>query len=113
MELYEANHNAKQALTTRAFRWAALSDVGRIRTVNEDAHHVEPEIGLFLISDGMGGHRGGHMASRIVTEDLPVMIENKLHALRSSMTVSSIVSPYLWLIWAHPVIPGFRQWRWR
>lgn len=84
MELYEANHNAKQALTTRAFRWAALSDVGRIRTVNEDAHHVEPEIGLFLISDGMGGHRGGHMASRIVTEDLPVMIENKLHALRSS-----------------------------
>jgi len=63
------------------FRWAALSDVGKIRRVNEDACWVEPEIGLFVVSDGMGGHRGGGLASRIVTEDLPVMIETRLHCL--------------------------------
>ncbi len=61
-----------------------MSDVGRVRRANEDACRVEPEIGLFVVSDGMGGHAGGRLASTIVTEDLPVMIENKLHTLRAA-----------------------------
>ncbi len=65
------------------FRWGASTSIGRVRKENEDAHFLEPEIGLFIVADGMGGHEGGSLASRIVTEDLPVMIENKLHALRS------------------------------
>lgn len=84
MELYETDNSLEQALTVRAYRWAALSDAGKIRGTNEDAWRVEPEIGLFVVSDGMGGHRGGHLASRIVAEDLPVMLENGLHALRSN-----------------------------
>lgn len=84
MNTHEADNTLEKALTTHpAFRWAALSDVGKSRDVNEDACRVEPEIGLFVVSDGMGGHKGGHLASGIVTEDLPVMIENKLHTLRS------------------------------
>ncbi|MHC4476226.1 MAG: Stp1/IreP family PP2C-type Ser/Thr phosphatase [Planctomycetota bacterium] len=66
------------------FRWAAASDVGRVREENEDSFIVEPEIGLFLVSDGMGGHRGGALAANIVAEDLPAMIETRLHELRSS-----------------------------
>ena len=65
------------------FRWGALSDKGREREENEDSFWVEAEEGLFVVSDGMGGHRGGDVASRIVTEDLPVMIENALGKLRS------------------------------
>jgi len=65
------------------FRWGAASDVGRVRAVNEDAYVIEPEIGLFVVSDGMGGHKGGALASSIVAEDLSVMIENRLHRLRS------------------------------
>jgi serine/threonine protein phosphatase PrpC len=66
-----------------AFRWGAASDVGKLREENEDAYFIEPEIGLFLVSDGMGGHRGGELASRIIVEDLPPMIENGLNKLRS------------------------------
>lgn len=66
------------------FRWGALSDKGREREENEDSFWVEGEEGLFVVSDGMGGHRGGELASKIVTEDLPVMIENALGRLRSS-----------------------------
>lgn len=65
------------------FRWGALSDKGREREENEDSFWVEAEEGLFVVSDGMGGHRGGSIASKIVTEDLPVMIENALGKLRS------------------------------
>jgi serine/threonine protein phosphatase PrpC len=43
---------------------------------------MDPELGLFVVSDGMGGHRGGELASKIVIEDLPVMIEVALDKLR-------------------------------
>ena len=68
------------------FRWAALSDIGKVRDENEDTFIVDPELGLFVVSDGMGGHRGGELASKIVIEDLPVMIELKLDKLKVGST---------------------------
>ena len=65
------------------FTWGAVTDKGKVRPNNEDAFHIEPEIGLFLVSDGMGGHQGGELASKIVTEDLPAMIETRLHRMKS------------------------------
>ena len=41
-----------------SFDWAAITDSGRNREKNEDAFLIEPEAGLFLISDGMGGIPG-------------------------------------------------------
>jgi hypothetical protein len=66
-----------------SFNWGAATDKGRVRDENEDTFLVESEVGLFLVSDGMGGHRGGALASQIVAQDLPVMIETSLHKLRS------------------------------
>lgn len=66
------------------FQWAAATDVGKVRHENQDTSLVEPELGLFLVSDGMGGHRGGALAANIVAEDLPVMIETRLSKLKSS-----------------------------
>lgn len=79
-----AKEPANTALESLPFRWAAASDIGKVRQENEDSFLVEPEVGLFLVTDGMGGHRGGALASRIVAEDLPVMIENKLGEIRPS-----------------------------
>jgi len=64
-------------------RWGAASDVGKERTENEDAFHIEPDIDLFLVSDGMGGHQGGALASKIIVEDLPVKIETRLRRRKS------------------------------
>lgn len=43
---------------------------GAVRQVNEDNLCVLPDIGLFAVADGMGGHRGGRTASRITVENL-------------------------------------------
>lgn len=47
---------------------AGLSDVGRVRTRNEDALALEPGRGLAVVADGMGGHPAGDIASRIAVE---------------------------------------------
>jgi serine/threonine protein phosphatase PrpC len=64
------------------FSWGASTHIGMERQENQDSFFADPEPALFLVSDGMGGHRGGALASEIVAEDLPVMIENALDKLK-------------------------------
>jgi serine/threonine protein phosphatase PrpC len=49
---------------------AGLSDVGLQREHNEDSFVVLSEHDLFIVADGMGGHRAGDVASRLATETI-------------------------------------------
>ncbi len=71
------------AMESSWFVWAAASDIGRLRETNEDAFAAEPEAGLFLVVDGMGGHRGGAVAAQTVAQDLPPALELGLDGLQS------------------------------
>ncbi len=52
------------------FRSAAATDVGKMRQNNQDAFLERPEIGLWVVADGLGGHRDGEIASRMVCDAL-------------------------------------------
>lgn len=49
---------------------AGLSDVGLQREHNEDSYVVLKEYDLFVVADGMGGHRAGDVASKLATETI-------------------------------------------
>lgn len=44
------------------------SDTGKVRQRNEDCIRVEPDLGLFIVADGMGGYAGGDVASSITCD---------------------------------------------
>ena len=46
---------------------AALTDPGRVRDHNEDCIESRPEIGLYVLADGMGGYNAGEVASGMAT----------------------------------------------
>lgn len=53
------------------------SDVGRTRQNNEDAFHVDNERTLYIVSDGMGGHQGGEVASHLAVETIDLTLSGE------------------------------------
>src|SRR5580658_1518762 len=57
----------------------ALTDPGRVRTTNQDFFQVVPELGLYLLADGMGGARGGARASQVAVETVAEILGKSSH----------------------------------
>lgn len=52
---------------SQSLQSACLTDPGRVRDHNEDCIESRPEIGLYVLADGMGGYNAGEVASGMAT----------------------------------------------
>lgn len=74
----------------RLWSSAGRSDTGKVRARNEDAFLDQPQQGLWVVADGMGGHQAGDLASRLIVESLAELpagmdFEDRLDAVRDSL----------------------------
>src|SRR5688500_2440108 len=75
--------DSKDAATPRSsirFEAVGVTDIGRQRKHNEDHVLLRPELDLFVVADGMGGHNAGDVASKLATVSLRNFYEATLGA---------------------------------
>ncbi|WP_299075077.1 protein phosphatase 2C domain-containing protein [uncultured Paraglaciecola sp.] len=60
----------------RTWDSVAKTDIGTIRKVNEDDFLNAPEVGLWCVADGMGGHEKGDLASRTIVNSLQALAKS-------------------------------------
>ncbi len=69
-------------------RWKChfATHVGLVRETNQDTVLVDKERGLFIVADGMGGHQGGEVASRMAADSVLEQLKNNSNEKSSATT---------------------------
>ena len=60
---------------------AGATHRGRVRVQNQDALLLRPDLGLFAVADGLGGHAAGEVASTLAIQTLEQVIGSHVHAV--------------------------------
>jgi serine/threonine protein phosphatase PrpC len=60
-------------------RACGVSNAGRVRKTNEDRFVSDPQLGLFAVADGMGGHKAGEVAAQLAIEAVAGFVRRSAH----------------------------------
>lgn len=89
----------------RGLSAAAQRDIGRVRSINQDSVFAsittlpregsDLTLGVFIVADGMGGHEGGEIASRLATTTVAQHLLRELVLPALSDTFANALQPLL------------------
>ena len=71
-------------------RFVGLTDTGKVREHNEDTIAVDPDIGLVVLADGMGGYNAGEVASGMCTSFIKTELGRWLAEASESATDTDV-----------------------
>jgi protein phosphatase len=57
---------------------SVYSDIGKVRANNEDSTYINRKSKILMIADGMGGHNGGEIASKLAVETISKYLTNRI-----------------------------------
>jgi protein phosphatase len=66
--------------------------VGKVRQNNEDCLLMLPDIGLYLVCDGMGGHSSGELASKLAVETINAEIRNGKELKKAILAAHHVIT---------------------
>ncbi len=72
------------------YEFVALTDVGRVRTNNEDSVGTDDALGLALLADGMGGYNAGEVASAMAVDHVRNQLKRVLAELGADVTPAEL-----------------------
>lgn len=64
-----------------SWKSVAKTDIGTIRKVNEDGFLDTPNVGMWCVADGMGGHAKGDVASKLIVDSLQDLANTNTYPL--------------------------------
>jgi len=74
----KVHHNPGRKSQEVTVKIGFKTDKGKAKDVNEDSLLVERDLGLFIVADGMGGHKAGSLASSIAVEEISAHVRDAL-----------------------------------
>jgi PPM family protein phosphatase len=79
--------DARAPHPTLVIQAAGAADIGRVRSHNEDAVLVRPDLRLYIVADGAGGHNAGNVASALAVASITNHFESTERAYRAAPEV--------------------------
>ena len=73
--------------------FSAATHIGVRREINEDSYCARPDLGLFAVADGVGGHDAGEVASRAAIDAIEQALEDDARLDRTARPGRSTTSP--------------------
>jgi len=66
---------APSSVKSSSFEYFGISEIGLVRSNNEDVWQAIPKKQFFILADGMGGHQAGEVAASLTVESMRASID--------------------------------------